>query len=260
MTAENEPRGPSRRPGEQRPPEEPRPGETRQRAASTPPFPGRAGAQPQAASPQAVADPSSAEEEGGKKKRKKKDRKSQLGSSRGIETMFRTSYRTHIDMSSLADSKANIMISINGLIMSILIASISPKIDSNAWLLLPTSVLLVGCLVSMVYAVLAARPRVTNRQVSLEDERRDRANILFFGNFVNMDEEDYAEGMKELLQNPESLYLNMIRDIYSLGRVLAQKFHYLRIAYAVFMVSLIVGVCFFLLVLMTVVARTPPAI
>jgi hypothetical protein len=174
--------------------------------------------------------------------------------------MFRTSYRTHIDMSSLADSKANIMISINGLIMSILSASISPKIDSNAWLLLPTSVLLVGCLVSMVYAVLAARPRVTNRQVSLEDVRRDRANILFFGNFVNMDEEDYAEGMKELLQNPESLYLNMIRDIYSLGRVLAQKFHYLRIAYAVFMVSLIVGVCFFLLVLMTVVARTPPAI
>jgi hypothetical protein len=112
----------------------------------------------------------------------------------------------------------------------------------------------------MVYAVLAARPRVTNREVTLDDVRSDRANILFFGNFVNMDEEDYTEGMKELLQNPESLYLNMIRDIYSLGRVLAQKFHYLRISYAAFMVALVVGVCFFLLVLLTVVVRLPPTI
>jgi hypothetical protein len=174
--------------------------------------------------------------------------------------MFRTSYRTHIDMSSLADSKANIMISINGLIMSIMIASISPKIDTNAWLLLPTSVLLIGCLISMVYAVLAARPRVTNREISLDDVRNDRANILFFGNFVNMDEADYTVGMKELLQNPDALYLNMIRDIYSLGRVLAKKFHYLRISYAVFMAALVVGVSFFLLVLLTVVLRTGPSV
>lgn len=195
-------------------------------------------------------------EGGEKKKKKKKKKKDKLGSSRGIETMFRTSYRTHIDMSSLADSKSNIMISINGLIVSILIASISSKIDTNPWLLLPMSVLLVGCLVSMIYAVLAARPRVTTRQVSLDDVRSDRANILFFGNFVNMDEADYTEGMKELLQNPDSLYLNMIRDIYSLGRVLARKFYFLQISYAVFMVSLIVGVLMFLLVLLTVVIRT----
>jgi len=195
-------------------------------------------------------------EAGEKKAKKKKKKKDKLGSSRGIETMFRTSYRTHIDMSSLADSKSNIMISINGLIVSILIASISSKIDTNPWLLLPMSVLLVGCLVSMIYAVLAARPRVTTRQVSLDDVRSDRANILFFGNFVNMDEADYTEGMKELLQNPDSLYLNMIRDIYSLGRVLARKFYFLRISYALFMVSLIVGVLMFLLVLLTVVIRT----
>lgn len=223
-----------------------------QQAGPTPPFPGRPGAPP-------ANEPGP---EGGVvgKKKKKKARKDKLGSSRGIETMFRTSYRTHIDMSSLADSKANIMISINGLIMSIMIASISPKIDTNAWLLLPTSVLLIGCLISMVYAVLAARPRVTNREISLDDVRNDRANILFFGNFVNMDEADYTEGMKELLQNPDALYLNMIRDIYSLGRVLARKFHYLRISYAVFMAALVVGVSFFLLVLLTVVVRTGPTV
>ena len=68
-------------------------------------------------------------------KRKKKAKKGKaaggLGSSRGVETMFRTSYRTHVDLSHLADNKANIMISINGIIISILLASISPKIDAN---------------------------------------------------------------------------------------------------------------------------------
>lgn len=254
MSAENEPRGPAPRPGELHPGQT-RP-EERARPGAPPPFPGRAGAQPPAAGPRTGSAEPDTDDEGAKKKKKKKDKKDRLGSARGIETMFRTSYRTHIDMSSLADSKANIMISINGLIMSILIASISPGIDSNPWLLLPTSVLLLGCLVSMTFAVLAARPRVTNREVSLEDVRSDRANILFFGNFVNMDEADYTLGMTELLQHPDALYRNMIRDIYSLGRVLAQKFHYLRISYVAFMISLIVGVSFFLLVLLTVVART----
>ncbi len=78
-----------------------------------------------------------------KKRKKSKDRdrdravREKEKSSRGIETMFRNSYRTHIDMSGLADSKANIMISINGLITGIVLGSISTKIDANSWLLHP---------------------------------------------------------------------------------------------------------------------------
>ena len=97
--------------------------------------------------------------------------------------MFRTSYRTHIELSAIADNKSNIMISINGIIISIVIASISPKIDSNPWLLIPTAILLLTCLGSLVYAVLSARPRVSNATITLEDVRANRANILFFGNF-----------------------------------------------------------------------------
>ena len=36
---------------------------------------------------------------------------------RGIETMFRNTVRTHVEFSAMADSKANIMISINTLII-----------------------------------------------------------------------------------------------------------------------------------------------
>ena len=196
-----------------------------------------------------------------RKKRKKAEGKSDgsLGSSRGIETMFRTSYRTHSDLSNLADNKANIMISINGIIISILLASISPKMDANPWLLVPTSVLLVGCVVSLVFAVFAARPRVSSRPVSLRSLREDAANILFFGNFVNMPEEEFVEGMKELMTHTDQLYVNMVRDIYSLGTVLARKFRLLRTSYTVFITSLVLGVALFLVVF-AMVATTPTVV
>ena len=44
------------------------------------------------------------------KSRLKKMKK--LRPDRGIETMFRTTYRTHINLSSIADNKANILLSI----------------------------------------------------------------------------------------------------------------------------------------------------
>jgi len=185
------------------------------------------------------------EEKKGKKEKKKKG----LGTTRGIETMFRTSYRTHLDLSSLADTKANIMISINGIIISITIAAISPGIDKNWWLLFPTSFLLLTCMASLVYAILAARPRISSRFVSLEDVRSNRANILFFGNFVNMPEEDYLTGMRELMADTDRLYTNMARDIYSLGGVLSRKYALVRVAYNIFMVGLSTSVVLFVIVL-----------
>ena len=184
-------------------------------------------------------------------KKKKNKLKGDLGTSRGIETMFRTSYRTHLNLSGIADNKANIMISINGIIISILLASVSPRIGELPALILPTAVFLVTCVVSMIYAILAARPRVTSLNVSLEDVRKNKANLLFFGNFVNMSEDDFVVGMHELMGNTDQLYTNMVRDIYSLGGVLNKKYALIRISYTVFMLGLSVGVALFLWVLGT---------
>ena len=180
--------------------------------------------------------------EGAIKSGGKKKKKEGLGSSRGIETMFRTSYRVHMDLSSIADTKANIMISINGLIISILIASLSSKIDTHAYLLIPTSIMLLGCLTSTVIAVISARPRVNSQYISLDDVRKNKANLLFFGHFSKMELTDFEEGMTELLKNPTILYQNMIRDIYGLGLVLNTKFRLLRMAYTSFMIALTLGI------------------
>ncbi len=87
--------------------------------------------------------------------------------------------------------------------------------------------------------------------------RAQRANILFFGNFVNLREDEFRQGMSELLQNPDALYLSMMRDLYSLGRVLERKFRYLRLSYSIFILALGTGVAAFIFAFTVVVLAKP---
>ena len=171
-----------------------------------------------------------------------------IGTNRGIETMLRSAYRVQMDLTGLADNKANMMISINGIIISIIIASVAPKLDANPWLLAPTVLFLIGTLISIVFAILAARPRVSSQAISLADLRHSEGNILFFGNFANMPEDDFLEGMIDLVQDKNVMYETMIRNIYGLGSVLKKKFALLQVAYTTFMLALVLGVCSFLAV------------
>jgi len=192
----------------------------------------------------------------GKKARKKK-LDTALGTNRGIETMFRSAYRVQMDLTGLADNKANMMISINGIIISIIIAAVAPKLDANPWLLIPATLFLVGTLVSIVYAIVAARPRVSSTPITLEDLRNSEGNILFFGNFANMSEEEFLEGMVDLVQDNTVVYESMIRNLYGLGSVLKKKFALLRIAYTSFMVALILGVFSFITVFIWIQQTAP---
>jgi hypothetical protein len=169
-----------------------------------------------------------------------------IGTRRGIETMFRSAYRVQMDLTSLADNKANMMISINGIIISIIIAAVAPKLDANPWLLIPSTLFLIGTLISIVYAILAARPRVSTTPISLDDLPHVEGNILFFGNFANLDEEDFIEGMEDLMCDRTLVYESMLRNIYGLGTVLKTKFALLQVAYTCFMIALILGVSSFI--------------
>ncbi len=180
----------------------------------------------------------------------------QPGSARGIETLFKSSYRVQMELTALADNKANMMISINGIIMSIILASVAPKLDNNPWLLLPTLLLLVGSLISMIFAILAARPRVMRHPITLSDLKNSQGNILFFGNFANMSAPDFVKGMEELMQDRGLTYDTMIRNIHSLGSVLNKKFALLQVAYTSFMIALCLGVSSFLVVFIWLSMRT----
>jgi len=165
--------------------------------------------------------------------------------SRGVETMFRSAYRTHINLSSIADSKANIMISINAILMSIIISFVGARLASDPWLLVPSATLLVTSLVAIIFAILSARPKVSSEEPNIEEVRKRKANILFFGNFAKMDREEFLEAMRELMRDSDILYDEMALDLYGLGQVLQKKYRLLWISYTVFMAGLALSVVLF---------------
>ncbi len=164
---------------------------------------------------------------------------------RGVETMYRTTYRTHTSLSQMADSKANLMLSVNAIVISILVSNLIPKLHENHKLIIPTAILTLVCLGSMVYATLSTRPKITEGSITREAIKQRKANLLFFGNFYNMPLEDFQWGVNEMLNDPEFLYSSMSRDLYFLGIVLAKKYRYLSICYNVFMYGIILSVIAF---------------
>lgn len=184
-----------------------------------------------------------ADAEGGKGKKNKKNHIEKI--SRGIETMFRNTMRTHVQFSSMADSKANIMISVNTMILTAIAAFMSRKLDANPHLIIPTAILTIVSLTALVMAIIVTRPVITEGVFSDEDIKEKKANLLFFGNFYRMNLDKFTWGMLEMMKDNDYLYGNMIKDFYYLGQVLGHKYKNLRMCYNIFMFGMIISVIAF---------------
>ncbi len=173
--------------------------------------------------------------------------------SAGTQTFFRTSYRNHINLSSIADNKANIMISVNAILISVMISILSYRniTESKPMVLLPMVVFLITGLSSLIFAVLASRPKVTSLNDKDKPLEEVKKNIVFFGNFVTLDLEKYEAAMDAMMRDGELLYGNLTRDLYHLGKVLNKKYWFLTISYNIFMVGFVTTVLTFLIALLT---------
>ncbi len=177
----------------------------------------------------------------------KKSKKEKKKSERGVETMFRITSSNHLQLSALADNKANIMISVNSIIISIVVTVLVRKLEEFPIYTIPTIMLIATCLTAMVFAILATRPKVTTGVVTKEDVSKKQGNLLYFGNFHEMSLSDYKEGMHTLMEDGSYLYDSMITDIYFLGKVLSKKYHLLRKSYNIFMFGFVISVLSFLI-------------
>jgi predicted metal-dependent HD superfamily phosphohydrolase len=166
---------------------------------------------------------------------------------RGIETMFRNNLRGHLQLSAIADNKANIMLSINAIIISIVLSNVFVNLSQTMDYIFPTILLLIVCITTMIFATISTMPKVTTGTFTTQDIENKTANLLFFGNFHNMDIDEFQWGMKEMMKDRDFLYGSMMKDFYYLGKVLQKKYKYLRICYLVFMYGLIATVISFLI-------------
>ncbi|RPI74366.1 MAG: HD domain-containing protein [Ignavibacteriales bacterium] len=174
---------------------------------------------------------------------------------RGIDTLYRTTFRNHINLSEIADGKANMMISINTIILSIIITIAASGLTiSQAYLFenlrftVPVFVLLIGSLTSVIFAILSAKPNITKEKITIEDLEKSKKSILFFGNFISLELDKFIEGIKKLKYDQSMLYDNMSIDLFYLGKVLEKKYKLLSYSYMFFMTGLILSVVSFILI------------
>ncbi len=183
------------------------------------------------------------------KLRLKVEKEKVLKPDRGIETMFRTTSGNHLSLSQMADNKANILITINSIILSVVVSVLLRKLEEDPRLVIPTIMLVSVCLATIVFAILSTRPNISEGRFTREDIKNKKTNLLFFGNFHGMNAEDYEWSMKQVMKDADYLYGSLVKDIYCLGKVLAKKYKYLRIAYNIFMFGFVISVLTFVVVM-----------
>ena len=178
-----------------------------------------------------------------------------LKEGRGVETLYRSVYEYHINLSSIADNKANIMISINTIIISLVITMFGSGYTFSGQnefgslrFVLPIAVLLITSLLAVVFAILSSRPNVTTKE-RYELSKKD-SSILFFGNFAQLQLREFVDRIKELKNEKEELYDSMSVDIYHLGAVLVKKYKLLTWSYNIFMGGLVICAVSFVIIMM----------
>lgn len=182
-----------------------------------------------------------------KSKKGKVEQPKTIATSKSAQTQFKTSLRNHIDLSAIADNKANIMLTVNALIITVGMPIIFELVEGNNNLIPPTALLLCVCVISMVFATLATRPLQTPGITNLSDIKNRNSNLFFFGNFYKMSLENYEDGVKQVVADDEIMDNSIIRDLYFSGKALGRKYDYLRKCYNIFMFGMVISIIAFVM-------------
>lgn len=164
---------------------------------------------------------------------------------RGIQTFYRTALRNHMKLSDIADTKANIMLSVNAIIISLVLSNLISKLDNNNYLIIPTAIFILFSAITMILAVIATRPNVTRGEFTKEDVANQSVNLTFFGNFHKMELDQFEWAIDELLKDRNYVYKSLTKDLYFLGKVLDRKYRILRLTYTIFVAGTIISLIAF---------------
>ena len=177
-----------------------------------------------------------------------KEEKKKAG--KGKETLFRVAYRNQITLIQIADNKANLIISINTLIISSIIAVSGYGVVAqhfqydSASVFIPLTLILLSCLSSAIFAIQAAKPKLISSAPL--DTQKDKTSLIFFGEIAQHNQADYLERMRSLMDSDEQVYETMCIDLHNQGMILTRKYKLINTAYRIFMFGFILSVWVFL--------------
>ena len=173
------------------------------------------------------------------KQLKKKLSKIAPRSERGVETLFRLLSKNQYTLNTMIDTKSNILISINALILSLILATVMSQLSSDPHLIYLVVMILFTNLASIAFAIFATRPELVHG-------KREANNLMFYGNFQDMEEHEYVGNITNLMNEGDELYKTIAKDTYYLGKTIDRKFNLLRRSFDIFLVGIIISVVAFM--------------
>ncbi|HEY9526965.1 MAG TPA: Pycsar system effector family protein [Anaerolineales bacterium] len=154
-----------------------------------------------------------------------------------IDHMLRQTRMNLVAFSQMADTKANIILSLASVLLSLSLTRIT-----DTRFTLSIAGLDVFLLVTIFFALLTVigKIKVFDRKKHSVDD--PDYSPLFFGNYGDIPYEEYARDFEKTMNDPDATYEIMVKDIYYAGTYLLQtKYRYIRIAYLYFFTGLIVS-------------------
>lgn len=174
---------------------------------------------------------------------KEEGTKSRVKLSKNVLNVIRTTMRNNIELTNIADNKANVLLSLNALMLTFLVPVIIAKFDFVIMreLGLSLAIFITTCLVTIYLAALALKPGDFRK---LEKQRGAKrfASPFFFGNYHLMKAEDFEAKVNEALLNEDTVRKHIIQDLYYVGARLGQKMYIIRVAFNIFMAGIIISV------------------
>lgn len=150
---------------------------------------------------------------------------------------IRTASQAHYHLSAMADRKASMLMGASFVVFTLCVS----QATTRGHLPLAMMVLAISAFLSAICSAVAVMPAILGG-----DNYKGQRNLMFFGGFADMGEDEYIAEMMHRLADQQKFLEMIARDVYQNGQVLAhKKYRLLTIAYSIFILGLIASVVAF---------------
>jgi hypothetical protein len=152
------------------------------------------------------------------------------------DAILRTAQQHHVVLSSMADTKANIIITVSSIVLTLSLGRIGdPELRPAV------QTLAIFTLISLFFAILAVLPKHRSVRIGEGGFPAD-FNLFFFGHFADLPRERFLREVAATMKPDGSVYKAMANDLYSIGWYLAhRKYKYLRYSYLFFLAGFVLA-------------------
>jgi len=180
-----------------------------------------------------------------------KAKKPKLKMSKDILNIIRTTMRNNMDLTQIADNKANVLLSLNAFMITFLIPFAIPYFDVIKYyrLEIPLVILIITCMITIYLSTLVLKPG----KFFINKERREKGQHVspfFFGNFYEMSREEFGKYIEAEVSKKEFVRQHVIDDMHYFGARLGRKMTIIRRAFTIFLTGLFLSIGLSLILLL----------